>query len=471
MPSHRDDDLMGRLLDAATRAGAAEAEVFRKAGRGRRLTLEPSPALVGKTRRTLSGSEEEGAALRVRDRAGRWGLAWASAGRGLEPRLLAEAACAAAARAGPVPVGDPPPLQAPCARPGSDGVVEDLGILDTRALCEPVPGLEHRLRDAADGAASVADGAARVDRVVLSEAIISVAIATTAGFRAGYDRSLVLLSVSLAPLVQGARAILEERSASHLDDLDPRACGLEAGRRSLPPRPTVPPPGADLPLLLSPRVAASFLATLVPWILVGVDRPGADRPGPITATESPAGRGLALIDDGRLRGGFGSAPFDGVGRPTGRTTLLRGGRIVGGLSMPGGNVCRASFRDPPRLGLTNLVVPPGGEEETLDRFLRVVSARFLPGAAPRLLIQQGEWETDGTPAGAADGIVWEGTTGSLVRGVRVAPGEARDFHAGLPVRTPPLLIGGPGRYLFAARRGAGGRRARLPAPRPQRGAE
>ncbi|HXH27878.1 MAG TPA: hypothetical protein VNL37_02470, partial [Candidatus Polarisedimenticolia bacterium] len=150
--------------------------------------------------------------------------------------------------------------------------------------------------------------------------------------------------------------------------------------------------------------------------------------------------------------------------------LLRNGVIAAGLSVAGGNVWRDSFRDPPRLGLSNLIVSPGGAEGIADRCLRVDVARLLPGSTPRLLIRQGAWEKGGAPAGAADGIVWEGRPESLLRGLRVAPGEARRFHPGLPVLTPPLLVESPGRFLFPAHRPDGARAPR-PTPPPQRGAE
>src|SRR5439155_26616799 len=52
---------------------------------------------------------------------------------------------------------------------------------------------------------------------------------------------------------------------------------------------------------------------------------------------------LSVVDDARLPAGFGSAPFDGVGRPTRRTTLVAGGTRAGRLSSLGGNVVRPSL--------------------------------------------------------------------------------------------------------------------------------
>jgi PmbA protein len=77
---------------------------------------------------------------------------------------------------------------------------------------------------------------------------------------------------------------------------------------------------------------------------------------------------LTLMDDGRLPGGVASAPFDGEGTRTQRTSVVERGVVRetpkdlqsgGGARGSTGNGVRASFREPPSLRTTNFFVRPG----------------------------------------------------------------------------------------------------------------
>ena len=83
-------------------------------------------------------------------------------------------------------------------------------------------------------------------------------------------------------MVPGASAVVEERSACRLADLDAGDAAQVAVLRALPPRLPVASPCGDLgageggpaarhaaPLILFPRAAASLLAALAPQILAG----------------------------------------------------------------------------------------------------------------------------------------------------------------------------------------------------------
>ncbi len=443
------------LLRRAKALGAADAEVFRKTAQGRRVMLEP--ALIGgaRPRLTVSTSEEDGIAVRVRDHRGRWGFAWGSP---VGPRAaldLIGAALASARTACPeVPLAPP---RAPAGwnetTPAPMEEQEDLGIDDPEGLAAPVGGVTDILGEAADAAASQAGEAAAVDRVLLSAALSRVALVNSSGFAGIYEKSLALLSVSLAPAVPGATAALEERSTSRLRDLDPGECGREAAWRALPPRPPVPPPAGCPPLILAPRAATSLLSALLPRLLAGeIAVPGA----------------LWIVDDGRLPGGFGTAPFDGIGRPTRRATLVAGGLSAGRLSPTAGNVVRPSFRDPPETGLTNLYVSPasevgrlladplldpieermlGGVADGAEPCLRASAIRFIPGPAWRVRILRGSWHVGGSPAGSADGIGWEGPLETILAGISAAGSDLRFFHLGMPIGAPSLRIEGLGPWV------------------------
>jgi hypothetical protein len=368
-----------------------------------------------------------------------------------------------AAAAGSAPPAGGAPLEVPFAPP-HPGPHPDLEIDDDEVAGARETRLTGLLEEAADAAAAAAGDAAAVDRAVLSAASTSIDLSNSLGFAGGFRRTLAHLSVSMAPAVAGARAALEERAACRLADLDPRALGLEAARRALPPRPVVPPPAADLPAILSPRAAASLLRALVPWLM---------RAAPADAREG-VGRtsgGLTVFDDARLPGRIGSVPFDGAGRPTGRVRLLAGGRIVGRLCAEAGNAVRPSFRDPPAIGPSNLLIAPGEgpgpEGPGGEPCLMVGAAAVVPGARVRILILRGDWRAGGAPAGAADGLAWEGPLSAILHGAVAAGPDLRFFHPGVSIGAPSLRIEGIGPWVLegtAASRPADARPGSRPRP-------
>ncbi|HEU4402012.1 MAG TPA: metallopeptidase TldD-related protein, partial [Candidatus Polarisedimenticolia bacterium] len=461
------------ILREARAAGATEAEVFRKTGRGRRVALEPTLTAGGRARVTVSTSDEEGIAVRLRNHEGGWGFAWGSPSGLREAFALVEVALTLAR---PPAAGDDPAWGAPCAPPHPPGASagDDLAIDDPEVMTAPVERLGEILHTAAEAAMSHAAGAAEVDRVLLSAAATSVTLVNSRGFRGAYDKSLALLSVSMAPAVPGSAAVLEERAACRLSDLDVHGCGREAAWRAAPPRPATPPPAQDLPLILSGRAAASFLSALVPWILSAAGT---------TPNRPAAPECFSVIDDGCLPGGFGSAPFDGLGCPTRRRTLISSGRKAGQLSARDGHVVRHSFRDLPVIGLSNLYIPPASEvgvlladplldpaaERLAERVshpagpcLRVTEARFVPGPDWRVRVLKGDWQDGGSPLGPADGLAWEGPLERILAGITAVGSDLCFFHLGMPVGSPSLRIEGLGKWMVEA--AAGRRPARSPYP-------
>src|SRR5262249_36637014 len=92
--------------------------------------------------------------------------------------------------------------------------------------------------------------------------------------------------------------------------------------------------------------------------------PFAERLGDEVAAEA-----LVLADDGTDPGGLASAPFDGEGTPRGRTELGGGRKLLAylpdaytarrGNPTSTGNASRGSYRSPPSVSTSNLVLQPG----------------------------------------------------------------------------------------------------------------
>lgn len=435
------------LLEAARLAGAVEAELFSKRGRGRKIVLEPALRPGEPPIRTVSTWEEEGAALRVVDSGGRRGFAWIglppaerSGGPLLEAALASARHDPGAFASGTRPLG-PDPRIVPD-RP-------DLRLDDPESMALPAERIASLLLDAVADAAAGKSGAA-VDRIALSEAETTVAIANSRGFRGRYTKSLAFLSLALIPEEPGAAPVVEERSACRLADLDARDCVREALRRAGPARTPLPAGEETAPWLLSPRASATLLAGVTPWLLSG-------------ETGIWKGCPLRIADDPTLPGRPGSAPFDGAGYETRKTILVENGALAGRLTEQGGNSIRPSYRDLPVIGPAGLLILPGGQDSGEEDAngpagpdslaLRVAAIEIAPGPSWTLRLGRADWWRGGQAIGAADGLIWEGPIATVLRGATAAGSRLRFYHCGAPIGVPalrldglaPLRVGAPGR--------------------------
>jgi predicted Zn-dependent protease len=438
----------GELVQAALAAGALEAEVFWKRGRGRRVVLEPGLQPGAAPVLTVSTSEEEGTAIRVVDRHGRRGFAWIGLPRGESVGASLLEAAWASARHDPEGGARHPPLGP---GPRTTGEHRDLRIHDPECMALPPERIAALLMEAAVGAGGES-GSVVIDRLALSEVETTIALANSRGFSGSYTKSLVHLSLALVPAEAGAAAVVEERSACRLADLDARGCIRDALLRAGPSRPAQARDTSEaVPLLLTPRAAASFLAAIAPWALSG--EPGIWK-----------GCALAIADDATIPARPGTAPFDGAGYETRRIVLVRDGELLGRLSGEGGTLVRPSYRDLPRLEPAGLLILPSGGPERGDLESRAVPddapaphggpgsdasvalsvqiVEVVPGPTWSLRIRRGEVLRGGVAIGPADGLVWEGPLSTLLRGVSAVGRDMGFYHCGAPVGTPGLRIDG-----------------------------
>ena len=124
-------------------------------------------------------------------------------------------------------------------------------------------------------------------------------------------------------------------------------------------------------MVLDAFVAASFIGFIGSMLSAEAVQRGrslfAGREG-----EEVADPALRVADDGTDPEGPASAPFDGEGTASRRTPLIEGGRLLSFLfdartarkagRATTGNASRGSYRSPPSVGTTNLVVEPGTDD-------------------------------------------------------------------------------------------------------------
>jgi PmbA protein len=220
------------------------------------------------------------------------------------------------------------------------------------------------------------------------------------------------------------------------------------------------PQSRRCPVVLDAFVAASFAGFIGGMCSADAVQRGrslfAGREG-----EEVADPGFALTDDGRHPGGPSSAPFDGEGSATRRTPLIAGGRLAGYLydsrtarkagRQTTANAGRGSYRSPPSVGTTNLVIEPGegsledlvaragdglyvSEVSGLHSGVNPVSGTFSVGASGRL-IQGGELAAPVREITIASDLV------GMLRAVLAVVGQPRWIPLGGSVQAVPLLIG------------------------------
>jgi PmbA protein len=438
------DDIARRAVEAAADAGATDAEAWAEEGVSRRIRVYAGEV------ESLSDAGGRGVGVRAFVD-GRSGYAY---GTDLSEDGIGETARAARAAA---EAADP----------------DEYGGLPDEFGSAPLEGLASTAMDdwsterkveltlEVERAARERPGVTQVENAVYSDAEGSVALANSRGFAAGYGATQAWAYASAfagegADLMTGMGVGLGRDPGA----LDPEAIGAEAAERALALVGARQPESRRCPVVLDAFVAASFIGFIGSMLSAESVQRGrslfADREGDEIA--DPA---LALADDAIDPDGPASSPFDGEGSPSRRTPLIEDGRLLTFLfdartarragRASTANAIRGSYRSPPSVGTTNLVLEPGDraleelfreagdglyvtEVAGLHSGVNPVSGTFSVGASGRLV-------ENGEPAGPVRELTIASDLVSMLQGVRAVGSEARWVPLGGSVKAPPILIG------------------------------
>lgn len=341
------------LIERAVKRGAA-ADVLYTFNSGHSLSL-----LDGEPEKMSSGFSL-GIGLRTLDSAGRQGVAYVNS---LDWNLLDEVVewsfsnCMASEPDAYVALADPIPVSAEDLAL-SDEAVLNLSVSDRMAFCremwETARSADPRVVSVRS--ASWGDGAGEV-----LYASSTGAMMWYEGASAGCGVSVILSSGD--EMEMGGYGDESRVLAS----LDLQATALEAVRRTAMVLGGEPLPTGRYDLLLDPESSASFVEVLGELFLASnIHKNKSFLKGKLG--EKIASTALSLVDDGALKGGIGTTPFDGEGVPCSKTALLSGGvveswlynlkyaRIDGVAST--GNAAR-SVSGTPDVDCSNLSLLPG----------------------------------------------------------------------------------------------------------------
>ncbi|ADK86218.1 peptidase U62 modulator of DNA gyrase [Desulfarculus baarsii DSM 2075] len=358
-------DLLAKEIDRAQRlcraAGIDEYEIMAAHSRG--VTV----GVRGQELDKRQASESLGLALRVIvDQ--RPGFSYVFGADGDQAVARAVELAVAAARA-----ADPQP---------------ELGFAEPAAGLPLVQTFDERaaelpLAELIEGAKALAAAARAADKRVIhvhpaevSRVVSHVRLRTSRGF----DQSHAATHVSA-----GAEALADDgaeqeagwdsHSACFWSELDLEDIGRRAGRKAVARLGGGPVGDGLYDVVLGREVAAQLLEILGESFLGDNVAKGRSLLAGKLGQELLA-PGLAIIDDGLLPRGLGSAPFDDEGEPQRRTVLAAGGvierfaydRLWGALAGGGstGNAVRPSLKAPPAVGFTNLLIEPrAGDQASL----------------------------------------------------------------------------------------------------------
>jgi PmbA protein len=299
-----------------------------------------------------------------------------------------------------------------------------------------------------------------VETAVYADAAEQVAIASSAGVAGEYETSTCYAYLQALAEGEGARETgLGFGLARGPLGLDPEAIGAEGAQRALEMIGAGKPESRSCPVVLDATVAASFVGLVGGGLgAKAVQRGRSPLAGRLE--EEVASEAFALHDDGREPAGPASAPFDGEGVPRRRTALIEGGRLraylydtytanrEGGSST--GSAARGSYRSLPAVSTSNLIVAPGSHsfEELLTEAgdgvyvndvaglhsgVNPVTGVFSVGASGRM-IRAGQLAEPVREFTIAGDLV------AMLGAVSAAGAEARWVPFGGSVSTPPLLI-------------------------------
>ncbi len=433
-----------RAVEAALSAGASDADAWAEESTNRRIRVYSGEV--------ESLSDAGGRGIGIRAFAGaRSGYAY---GTDLSDEGVADLARAAREAAELADEDD------------HEGLPEELGTAEVNGLASPgfadwTTERKVELALAVERAARAREGVTQVENAIYSDSDGTVALANSRGFAASYS---VTNAWAYASAFAGEGADLMTGLGVGMgrdpSELDPEAIGDEAAERALRLVGARQPESRRCPVVLDAFVAASFVGFIGAMLSADSVQRGrslfADREGDEVA--NPA---LRLADDGTHPEGPSTAPFDGEGAPTRRNALIEDGRLLGFLydsrtarragRSTTGNASRGSYRTPPSVGTTNLVVEGGGrdldglltqagdglyvtEVAGLHSGVNPVSGTFSVGATG-LLVENGEIGRPVREITIASDLV------SMLQAVRSVGSETRWVPFGGSVKAAPILVG------------------------------
>lgn len=440
--AEHDRELKG-LFDEAKRLGIAEAEALLKTGSA--LTIRTFEGEV----EAFSLSEHRALGVRV-VRDGREGCSYTE---DLSADRLKACLREAWANAALLEAKEPSRI---LSFPEPDA---SLDLFDPGMAGVPV---EDKIRKALELEKAALEADPRVKKVpqnAFVEDFSRVRVANTLGLDRAYEENLVVAyCVALAEEKDSKKTSFDFREARRFEDVDAGAIGRRAAEKALRLLGAKEIQSGEYPVLLDNESAADLLDTFSSVF----DAQDAQEGRSILRGrlgEEIGQAELSIIDDGTLKEGFASRPFDDEGCPSRRTELVSGGVFKSFLHNSKtarkdgvestGNGSR-SVKGTLRISPANLHIAPGKASESdllgaRPRFVKIVSVEGLHAGADAVsgdfsLSAQGILYENGNPAHAVHNFTVSGNFIKMLKDIE-AIGSDFKFNSS-SVGSPSLLVRG-----------------------------
>jgi PmbA protein len=433
-----------RLADEAVRRGASAAEVVMK--RRKEFSVSVRLGDVEKVKESI----DQGLGLRVLIDGQQSSVSCSDFSEDAVLQLVDEAIELARAASPDESAGLPEAGELASEFPDLDLYDEEIERLPTEKKIELALAAERTAQDYSKRIINFDGGG-------LETASSTMILANSLGFAGEYRTTLIsLATVPVAADDQGRmqRDYWYDQRRRLRDLAEPEEIGRIAAQRTLRKLNGRSVPTQTVPVVFDPNMAASLLGNLFESLSgESIFRRASFMVGQLG--EEVASPRLTVVDDGLMKGGLGSRPFDGEGLPARRTVLIRDGRLESyllnsytarklGLRSTG-NAARALV-GAPTVAAGNLTIAAGAQTpaeiiasvtrglyltEMIGQGVNIVTGDYSRSAG-------GHWIENGELTFPVQGVTVAGNLKEMLRGIELI-GNDLDFRSS--VVAPTLLIG------------------------------
>jgi PmbA protein len=274
---------------------------------------------------------------------------------------------------------------------------ENLEIFDTKISETPISKKIDFTLDVERAALGYDRRIFRTNRCTYIDQDTNVLLVNSNGFSGEYNQTMVASYLNaIAKEAETTSAALGVGASTFLEDINAEDIGVEAGKNAIRMLGGKPVPSQEVSVVLSPLIATQFITFLSLALKADEMQRGRSfllgKMGQDVASDI-----FSLLDNGRLRRGLASAPFDGEGVPSRATKIIDEGVLQAVLHNSytarkegvesTGNANRSSHRQPPGLFPTNFYLQPGDMSPEsiisgVDRGLYVLNTMTVGGINP-----------------------------------------------------------------------------------------
>jgi PmbA protein len=303
----------------------------------------------------------------------------------------------------------------------------------------------------------------KVRKASYGEILSRTTLINSKGLQFSYDQTLASVSVTAVAEEHGESEVGWDFDVSHFfNDLDAEKVGRSAGRKALERLGGRRIPTGVYPVLLRNHVASEFLSLLAHSFLADQVLKGKS---PLKGKQGEGffSRLLTIVDDGLYPKGISTAPIDGEGMPSQRTSLVDRGELAGYLYdrywanrenlspsksqvSSTGNSRRHGIKSPPSVGISNFFIEP--EDLNLPNLMGNISKGMVveevmglhtvdPISGDFSLGCSGDWIDGGEKVHPVKSIAIAGNLFELFRKITGIGSDLRFFGG---VGSPSLLI-------------------------------